>query len=174
MIRQVRSVLGDIANQLWRDAKIAGANDKTFMSIMRKGFANMCIQHCSRFSSVNAESVVSSQHMTEEEIASQLRSVIQAAYEPVSATIAVSNVSYALFVFSQIFFILQWTLYELAINPKLQEELREELATAGDPTFDELKTKYPLLDAVLKEVLRIHPPILENHHQVRSLFTALE
>ncbi|KAF7986221.1 hypothetical protein HWV62_38664 [Athelia sp. TMB] len=152
MIRQVRSVLGDIANQLWRDAKIAGANDKTFMSIMRKGFANMYIQQCSRSFSVNAESDASSQHMTEEEIASQLRSVIQAAYEPVSATIA-------------------WTLYELSINPKLQEELREELATAGDPTFDELKNEFPILDAVLKEVLRIHPPILENHHQADETIT---
>lgn len=34
---------------------------------------------------------MSAQRMTEEEIASQLRSVIQAAYEPVSATIAVRS-----------------------------------------------------------------------------------
>lgn len=60
-------------------------------------------------------------------------------------------------------------LYELAIDPKLQDELREELATAGDLTFDDMNTSYPLLDAVLKEVLRMHPPILENHHEVRAL-----
>lgn len=37
MIRQVRSVLGEIASRLWRDAKVAGdPNDKTLMSLMRK------------------------------------------------------------------------------------------------------------------------------------------
>jgi hypothetical protein len=44
--------------------------------------------------------------MTEEEIAPQLRSVIQAAYE-------------------------------LSVNPMSQNELREELSTASDPTFDD-------------------------------------
>jgi hypothetical protein len=57
-------------------------------------------------------------------------------------------------------------LYELSVNDALQNELREELSTAGDPTFDDLHDGYPLLDAILKEVLRTHPPILENHHQV--------
>lgn len=37
MIRQVRSVLGDIATRLWHDAKVTGdANDKTLISLMRK------------------------------------------------------------------------------------------------------------------------------------------
>ena len=57
-------------------------------------------------------------------------------------------------------------MYELSVNAVLQNELREELSTTCDPTFDDLRTGYPLLDAVLKEVLRTHPPILENHHQV--------
>lgn len=53
-------------------------------------------------------------------------------------------------------------------NAKLQEELREEIATAHDSTLDVLNSKYPLLDAVLKETLRLHPAILENHHEVMS------
>lgn len=64
----------------------------------------------------------------------------------------------------------KWVLYELSNNPELQNELRAELSTPGDPSADDLQSDYPLLDAVLKEVLRIHPPILENHHQVRHFF----
>ncbi|KIM84674.1 hypothetical protein PILCRDRAFT_96778 [Piloderma croceum F 1598] len=125
MIKETRKELGNIASRLWQDAKVAGdSDDRTLMSLMR----------------------TSAQRMTEEEIAAQLRSIIQAAYEPISATIA-------------------WTLYELSVNAVLQNELREELSTPGDPTFDDLRNGYPLLDAILKEVLRTHPPILENHHQ---------
>lgn len=51
---------------------------------------------------------------------------------------------------------------------KLQDDLREELSTAGDPTFDDMQNGYPLLNAIMKEVLRLHPPILENHHEVSS------
>ncbi|KAG6919563.1 hypothetical protein DXG01_004226 [Tephrocybe rancida] len=84
--------------------------------------------------------------MDEEEIVSQMRTTISAGYETVSAVIA-------------------WVLYELAINQELQSDLREELHNATDASFDELNSKYPLLDAVVKETLRLHAPILENHHE---------
>ncbi|KAG5339902.1 hypothetical protein C0989_003049 [Termitomyces sp. Mn162] len=61
--------------------------------------------------------------------------------------------------------IIAWTLYELSRDQTLQSKLREEVRGATDATFDELNSKYPLLDAVLKETLRLHPPILENHHE---------
>lgn len=54
------------------------------------------------------------------------------------------------------------------MNSEIQKELREEVLSAGDPTFDELNDRFPLLDAVLRETLRVHPPILENHHEVRE------
>ncbi|KAG6857610.1 hypothetical protein H0H87_010178 [Tephrocybe sp. NHM501043] len=84
--------------------------------------------------------------MNEEEIVSQMRTTISAGYETVSAVVA-------------------WVMYELSTNQKLQTELREELHNATDASFDELNSEYPLLDAVLKETLRLHPPILENHHE---------
>jgi cytochrome P450 len=59
----------------------------------------------------------------------------------------------------------QWILYELARNPVLQAELREEVYTAKDSPLDVLN-KFLLLDAVLLETLRLHPAILENHHEV--------
>jgi len=58
-------------------------------------------------------------------------------------------------------------LYELAIHPDIQEELREEISAIPDPSFDDFMNDLPLLDAVLKETFRLHPPILENHHEVR-------
>ncbi|KAF8061017.1 cytochrome P450 [Lyophyllum atratum] len=88
----------------------------------------------------------SGQCMSEEEIVSQMRTTISAGYETVSALVA-------------------WILYELSQIPELQSALREETSTARDASFDELNNKYPLLDAVLKETLRLHPAILENHHE---------
>lgn len=52
------------------------------------------------------------------------------------------------------------------MNVNLQAELREETLNAQDASFDDLNNKCPLLDAVLKETLRLHPAILENHHEV--------
>jgi cytochrome P450 len=59
-------------------------------------------------------------------------------------------------------------LYEIAINPGFQAELREEICKVPDHSFDDLNCRLPLLDAALKETLRLHPPILENHHEVKS------
>jgi cytochrome P450 len=59
----------------------------------------------------------------------------------------------------------QWILYELARNAVLQAELREEVSTAQDSPLDVLN-QLLLLDAVLLETLRLHPAILENHHEV--------
>ncbi|KIK70412.1 hypothetical protein GYMLUDRAFT_234881 [Collybiopsis luxurians FD-317 M1] len=90
----------------------------------------------------------STHKMYEAELIAQMRTTISAAFETVSAIVA-------------------WTLYELALDVRLQNELREEIATAGahDPSYDELKFKLPLLDATVREVIRLHPPILENHHE---------
>lgn len=63
-------------------------------------------------------------------------------------------------------------LYELALSADIQRELRGEVTSSTeDPSFDALSTGYPLLDAVIKETLRLHPPILENHHQVYILLS---
>jgi len=57
-------------------------------------------------------------------------------------------------------------LYEIACDPDFQEQLREEICTIPNPSFDQLNNHFPLLDAALKETLRLHPAILENHHEV--------
>ena len=55
------------------------------------------------------------------------------------------------------------------MNPEKQEKLRAELATwnATDPTYEDLTKDLPYLDAVVREVLRLHP-FAENMRVVRS------
>lgn len=53
-----------------------------------------------------------------------------------------------------------YALWELAKNPISQAKLREECKDfVGEPSWDDFQTKLPYLDAVLKEVLRIHPAV---------------
>jgi cytochrome P450 len=61
--------------------------------------------------------------------------------------------------------IAQWGLIELARNIEIQSALRKELRdkfSARDPTWDELMTESPILDAIVHEVLRLHPSIPET------------
>jgi len=102
-----------------------------------------------------------------------MRTIISAAYEPVSATISASGPLSPLgFNLSRC--CLQWAFYELATNPSIQSQLREEIGAAapsGDPASLDHPTLVglPLLDAVIKECLRLHPPIIENHHEVSPI-----
>jgi cytochrome P450 len=98
-----------------------------------------------------------------------MRTIISAGYETVSAIIAV----YALLPFAGLRMFthksLQWMLYEIAINPDFQSKLREEICAIPEHLLGHLNFHLPLLDAALKETLRLHPAILENHHEVKSL-----
>ncbi|WVQ81299.1 hypothetical protein IAT38_003422 [Cryptococcus sp. DSM 104549] len=55
---------------------------------------------------------------------------------------------------------LTWTLYNLARHPDAQARLREELLNVPDdrPTLEQLQA-LPYLDAVVREVLRLYPPV---------------
>lgn len=55
---------------------------------------------------------------------------------------------------------IQWILIELARHTEIQTKLREELSTfsSEDPTWEHLTHELPYLDAVVHEVLRLHPP----------------
>ncbi|MFT5594733.1 MAG: putative RND superfamily exporter protein/cytochrome P450 [Oceanicoccus sp.] len=57
---------------------------------------------------------------------------------------------------------LQWTLYYLATHPQLQQDLRDEvnnvMGNANDVTYEHYQNM-PIMDKVLKESLRLRPPI---------------
>jgi cytochrome P450 len=82
-------------------------------------------------------------HMSEEEVVAQMKVLLLAGYETTSIS-------------------LTWALIELSRHPNVQTRLREELLAFGaDPTYDQLKASLPYLDAVVHEILRLHPPVRE-------------
>ncbi|QRV87424.1 cytochrome P450 family protein [Ceratobasidium sp. AG-Ba] len=78
--------------------------------------------------------------ISEEEMVGQINTLIFAGHDTTSGTIAC-------------------VLQMLAENPKVQAELREELThcSTDEPDYATLEA-FPLLDAVIKETLRLHPP----------------
>ncbi|KAG1885876.1 cytochrome P450 [Suillus fuscotomentosus] len=82
-------------------------------------------------------------HMSEEEVIAQMRLLLLAGYETTSIS-------------------LTWALIELSRHPDVQTRLREELLAFGpDPTYDQLKANLPYLDAIVHEILRLHPSVPE-------------
>ncbi|KAJ7886186.1 cytochrome P450 [Mycena olivaceomarginata] len=59
---------------------------------------------------------------------------------------------------------LTWALIELARHPEIQDKLRKDLSrfSGTDPTWDQLVSELPYLDATVHEVLRLHPPVTET------------
>jgi cytochrome P450 len=53
-----------------------------------------------------------------------------------------------------------WALFALTQSPEVQDKLRKELLAVGtdNPTMDELNA-LSYLDAVVRESLRVHPPL---------------
>lgn len=69
---------------------------------------------------------------------------------------------------------LTWALIELSYNLAVQVKLREELlqnpSSNADGKEDQGMEKLPYLDAVVHEVLRMHPPLAETTRTVSLLF----
>ncbi|KAK0205791.1 cytochrome P450 [Desarmillaria ectypa] len=59
---------------------------------------------------------------------------------------------------------LTWALIELCKNIDIQNKLRTELVQFGntDPTWEQLNSSLPYLDAVVHETLRTHPAVIET------------
>ncbi|HET6166567.1 MAG TPA: cytochrome P450 [Marmoricola sp.] len=52
-----------------------------------------------------------------------------------------------------------WLLIELLRHPELLAQVRAEVDRIGDPTYESVRDM-PATDAALKEVLRLHPPVI--------------
>ncbi|KAL5488430.1 hypothetical protein ACEPAI_6548 [Sanghuangporus weigelae] len=91
---------------------------------------------------LRAEDSTSDLRLTEEEVLAQMRVLLVAGYETTSIS-------------------LTWALIELSLHPDKQDKLREELSEFAnrDPTYDQLMNSLPYLDAVAREVIRLHPPV---------------
>ncbi|KAH7921980.1 cytochrome P450 [Leucogyrophana mollusca] len=91
---------------------------------------------------IKAENAGSELHMSQEEVLAQMKVLLLAGYETTSIS-------------------LTWALLELSRDQAAQDKLREELMQLGrtDPTWDQLTSGLPYLDAVVHEILRLHPPI---------------
>lgn len=65
----------------------------------------------------------------------------------------------ALFINIYVEYDTKWALLDLSMNPDKQDKLRAELKTFTkvDPTYDDFTNGLPYLDAVVREVIRLHP-----------------
>ncbi|KAH7913961.1 cytochrome P450 [Hygrophoropsis aurantiaca] len=94
---------------------------------------------------IKAEAETAELHLSPEEVMAQMKVLLIAGYETTSVS-------------------LTWALLELAQNTEVQDKLREEILSqfpGADPTYDQLTSGLPYLDAVVHEILRIHPPVPE-------------
>ncbi|KAK0448231.1 cytochrome P450 [Armillaria borealis] len=87
-------------------------------------------------------------HMSREEIIAQVFLLSISGYETTSSKPHVA----------------QWALIEMCKNVDIQNKLRTELVQFGntDPTWEQLNSSLPYLDAVVHEALRTHPPVSET------------
>ena len=92
-----------------------------------------------------------------------------AGYETTSTTISVSLLSSkSPFSRSHVTHT-QWIVHHLSHHPEWQEKLREELSKVDEPTYTDFQDKatFPILDAIVKETIRLNPPVLQLHRVVR-------
>ncbi|KDQ28771.1 hypothetical protein PLEOSDRAFT_1063555 [Pleurotus ostreatus PC15] len=93
---------------------------------------------------IKAENAKTDLTLTQEEVLAQMNVLLLAGYETTSIS-------------------LTWALIELCRFPEQQRKLRDELLSqfpSSDPTWDQLMTTIPYLDAVVHETLRMHPPLV--------------
>ncbi|KAI8994051.1 cytochrome P450 [Trametes punicea] len=88
-----------------------------------------------------AKDVPESQRLSDDEVIGQIPTFLLAGHETTSNTTT-------------------WALYALSKNPTVQQRLREELLSVktDTPTMEELMA-LPYLDMVVRETLRLHPPV---------------
>ncbi|SJL11872.1 uncharacterized protein ARMOST_15283 [Armillaria ostoyae] len=137
-IVDMNRVFSGVADQLLSKAKEHGSEeDKSIMGLLLK-----------------SETHDADVHMSRDEIIAQLVSItlsnrlsgklIFTGYETTSIS-------------------LTWALIEMCKNTDIQNKLRDELMQFGttDPTWEQLNSSLPYLDAVVHETLRMHPPVSE-------------
>ncbi|KIJ28906.1 hypothetical protein M422DRAFT_215237 [Sphaerobolus stellatus SS14] len=131
-VKKLHKATGEVADDLLKRMR----DEKAAKSSKEKGPRSLIE------TLILAEGANSSQiSLTQEEVSAQMKTLILAGYETTSV-------------------ILTWALISLAMNKDIQDALRAEISEInGDPTYEQLLTGLPLLDAVMKETLRLNPPV---------------
>ncbi|KAI6096692.1 cytochrome P450 [Pisolithus croceorrhizus] len=118
---------------------------------------------------LKAEDEDSGQRITREErqlIQEQMRVLFIASYETTASTYYHSDIICPFVSKPSLLVTMTWALFELARHPDIQTKLREELLSfGGEPSYDQLSTGFPYLDAVVQETLRFRPAAQERVRQ---------
>ncbi|KAF8839811.1 cytochrome P450 [Paxillus ammoniavirescens] len=91
-----------------------------------------------------ATDIPDNQKLSDDEVLAQVPTFLVAGHETTSTAMA-------------------WALHELSLAPEIQTKLREEIVSVDTetPSMDELSA-LPYLDTVVRETLRVHPPLGET------------
>ncbi|KAF9255031.1 cytochrome P450 [Marasmius fiardii PR-910] len=128
--RRARKIVSKIANQLLHESKTLNENGSD-----AKDLLSVLVK------SNMGEGIPSTKRMTDEDVIAQVPTFLAAGYE--STTVAMTT-----------------ALLALMDHPDVQVRLRTELlgVSADTPSMDQLN-ELPYLDAFVKEVLRLYPPV---------------
>ncbi|KAL0575385.1 hypothetical protein V5O48_006598 [Marasmius crinis-equi] len=132
VIRTARGTMHRIGEQLLKDSKrtLAAQDEKT---VAGRDLLTLLVK-----SNMNEKQA---QQMTDEDVLAQVPTFLIAGHETTSTATT-------------------WALYALVQRPAILRKLREELLSVptDTPTMDQLN-ELPYLDAVVRETLRVHPPV---------------
>ncbi|KIM49563.1 hypothetical protein M413DRAFT_21761 [Hebeloma cylindrosporum] len=130
-----------IGQRLLRDSKAAvAADEETGGKFEKSAFKRRDLLSLLLRANMSTD-LPPSQRMTDDDVLAQVPTFLVAGHETTSTATT-------------------WALFALTQSPEVQDKLRKELLTVGtdNPTMDELNA-LPYLDAVVRETLRVHPPV---------------
>jgi len=136
LFAKLNEVTTEIANELFDNSRREKQGSDSSGDMKDRSIIGMLVK---------GESSDTDLKLTRDEVVAQINLFLLAGYE----TTAVG---------------LSWSLVELARNPEIQHKLREELRqfAHGDPSWEQLRSELPYLDAFVHEILRMHPPLEES------------
>ncbi|KAF8816769.1 cytochrome P450 [Phlegmacium glaucopus] len=133
--KRASAVMGRIGSDLLKQSKASLEDDKSSKSSGCKDILSLLVQ------TNTMQDLPEAQRMTDEDVLSQIPTFLIAGHETTSTAMT-------------------WALYALTQNKQVQTKLRQEVSdiSTDNPTMDELNA-LPYLDAVVRESLRLYPPV---------------
>ncbi|KAF8809591.1 cytochrome P450 [Phlegmacium glaucopus] len=131
------AVMGRIGSDLLKQSKASHKDDKGIKSSGRKDILSLLVQA----NTMRHDDLPEAQRMSDEDVLAQIPTFLIAGHETTSIAMA-------------------WALYALTHNKQAQTKLRQEVSdvSTDNPTTDDLNG-LPYLDAVVRETLRLYPPV---------------